>query len=293
MKTFEETLRDSKKVIKTTIQETVVQDIDFDALLKDHKNDEGLVIFGAGGDLQKWIDGIVEMWQGEDIFKGTPDEAFTHAYKIQKNDSTSLVLIFNPAAKFTMGKMAMWRLRFGNASWLSDYFVNYNPHSSDDSIEDEEEDNEDDMEESLKRIVEAKDVTIYKALIQILGDYSKSYGMTGVARLFQKAVDNGVKILPKDKAALDIIQSIVMVDSSSGAVQQLLNTRFSTLPIHVCPIAKVGRAKETAFWNSNGKFGDKVLDLINFDGKAAGYWSDVRGNKVSLVDKNIDPDIAG
>jgi len=144
-----------------------------------------------------------------------------------------------------------------------------------------------------KMIIEARDVTVYKALIQVLGDYSKSYGMTGVSRLFQKAVDNGVKILPKDKDALTIIINTIMVGSSSEAVQKLINTRFTTLPMNTRPITKVGRAKEVAFWNSNGKVGDKVLDLINFDGKASGYWSDVQGNKVSLIDKNLESDSAG
>jgi len=38
---------------------------------------------------------------------------------------TDLVLMFNNGDALNVGKLAMWRLRYGDASWVSDYIVNY------------------------------------------------------------------------------------------------------------------------------------------------------------------------
>jgi hypothetical protein len=34
-------------------------------------------------------------------------------------------MLFNKNGKHNIGKMAMWRLRFGDCSWVSDYIINY------------------------------------------------------------------------------------------------------------------------------------------------------------------------
>ena len=143
----------------------------------------------------------------------------------------------------------------------------------------------------MKEITEAKDVTIYKALLRVLGDYTTKAPMTGVDKLFQKAVDNGIKILPKDSKALEILSNVLCSDTTtSGVVQKLLNTRFSSLSIDIRPISKSGRKKEVAFWDNGNRICDKVVDLINFDGKAKGNWCDVDGTKVSLIDTDFSGD---
>jgi len=136
----------------------------------------------------------------------------------------------------------------------------------------------------IKEITEAKDVSLYKKLIAILGDYGHRFPSTGVDGMFQNAVENGIKIMPKDKHALKILKWILDDESIPATVQKFLNTRFSALPIEIRPLIKNGRKKEVAFWDSNGKVGDKILDLINFEGSGKGTWVDARGDKTPLID---------
>jgi len=136
----------------------------------------------------------------------------------------------------------------------------------------------------MKSVIEAKDVTIYKKLLRVLGDYSHRFPATGVDRLFQSAVDNGIKIMPKDKLALRIIKTILDYESTPAAVQKLLNTRFTTLPAELQPKTKNGRRKEVAFWMVNDRVGDKVVDLINFEGSGKGYWTSISGERVEIID---------
>ena len=145
------------------------------------------------------------------------------------------------------------------------------------------------MMKSMKSavVLEAKDVGTYKKLIQALGDFSKSQAFTGVDKLFKKAIDDGKKILPKDKQALAILDHLLQGDStSSSKVQQVLNTRFDTLPIEVRPIIKSGDNKEVAFWMVADRMSDKVQDLINFSGEGKGKWVDKNGEKATLVVKD-------
>lgn len=93
-----------------------------------HGEDLGLVILGAGEPLQQWVDGISELLVKEGIVKGTP--VFSKAMKLTGNvmgdeGRTDLVLIFNTDAKINIGTLAIWRLRFGNASWIDDFIANY------------------------------------------------------------------------------------------------------------------------------------------------------------------------
>lgn len=88
-----------------------------------------MIVLGAGGELQDWVNGIAEMLQKEKIVKEQID-TFSSAAVITGNILGSegrrdLLLTFNPAAEVEVGKLAMWRLRFGDISWLEDYTVNY------------------------------------------------------------------------------------------------------------------------------------------------------------------------
>jgi hypothetical protein len=130
------------------------KDVSFDQLVRLHANKrEGIVCLGAGGDLNHWIDGITEMLNDEGItvgdmdiatlhddpevqkkLRGTrtekkifaPNEIFSGMYKLTTSGGRiDLVLFFKPGGPLHMGKMAMWRLRFGECSWISDYLQNY------------------------------------------------------------------------------------------------------------------------------------------------------------------------
>jgi len=98
-----------------------VKDITFDDLLN---LPDGLVLLGTGGDLQQWIDGVVGVWNEEGLVEGPPEEVISNVYKLTTTGGRiDLVLIFKKG--FDINKLAMWRLGFGDASWVSDYKDNY------------------------------------------------------------------------------------------------------------------------------------------------------------------------
>ena len=137
----------------------------------------------------------------------------------------------------------------------------------------------------MKRIIESVDVEIYKKLLRTLGDYSLRAPATGVDRLFDTVIEQGKKILPKDKNALAILDYI-FTNSVPTAVQKLLNLRFSDLPkVEFRPVIKVGKKHETAWWSRNTSISDKVKDLIDWKGSGkAGRWTDIDGETVTLLD---------
>ena len=102
------------------------QETDFVRIEPELKRSEGLVFLGAGGDINHWITGVTNELEKSDIVTGTLDQIWQKAYKITTTGGRhDLILIFNPQAKFDMGKLAMWRLHFGDTSWISDYIKNY------------------------------------------------------------------------------------------------------------------------------------------------------------------------
>ena len=93
------------------------------------KGKEGIVIIGAGGDLQQWLEGVTDMLNKEKIVKGTAEEIWDNPTELKSTGGrTDLLLYFKKGVDFNMSKMAMWRLRFGNCSWISDFLVNYEEH---------------------------------------------------------------------------------------------------------------------------------------------------------------------
>ena len=98
---------------------------DFKELMTKSKS-EGIVLLGVGGDLNEWINGVTDMLNQEDISKGEVKELFRGLYILKTTGSRiDLAMVFNPKGKHDIGKLAMWRLRFGDCSWISDYLVNY------------------------------------------------------------------------------------------------------------------------------------------------------------------------
>lgn len=137
---------------------------------------------------------------------------------------------------------------------------------------------------TIQILKEAKNLNQYKKLIRTLGDYYDAF--PGISNKYlDQALEHGVKIMPKDKYALAVIDSIISsCDSVPAKVQSLLNVRFAELPKEIRPMYKDGRRTVVAFWSRGNKVYDRVLDLIGFaDGKAEGFWSDMEGNRVKLV----------
>ena len=89
---------------------------------------EGIVLMGAGGSLDEWITGVTDILKEKDIVTtGDPQDSFMGAYELTTTGGrTDLALVFsNKKKQIKIGKLAQWRLKFGDTSWISDYVVNY------------------------------------------------------------------------------------------------------------------------------------------------------------------------
>jgi hypothetical protein len=140
------------------------------------------------------------------------------------------------------------------------------------------------VKQMRKDILEAKDVCVYKKLLNTFGDYCDKNPATGVDHLFELLVEKGKKILPSDKRAMDILCHLLADDTSSSCVQNILNTRFRDLPAQLKPVTKSGKRHELAFWCVDKQVFDQTRKLLNFEGKGKGFWSDADCKKVTLLD---------
>lgn len=141
----------------------------------------------------------------------------------------------------------------------------------------------------MKKILEAKDLNVYKKLLRILGTYAKDAPAQGIDSLFNTVAGLGKKILPKDKIALAILDELLDEDNPADTVQKLMNMRFCNLPVGYRPLVKAGRRYRIAYWNRGDHTSDRVKDLIDWDdtGKA-GRWSGIDGVPVKLIDMSKD-----
>jgi len=140
------------------------------------------------------------------------------------------------------------------------------------------------MNTILKKIQEAKDVSLYQKLLKVLGEYSSSVPCTGVDNLFDTVASQGKKVLPKDKKALEILDWVLSGGSTARVVHKLLNLRFSDLPIECRPITKNGRKHLIAHFGRDGKISDRVKDIVDWENTGkAGRWVDIDGEAVSLL----------
>jgi len=136
---------------------------------------------------------------------------------------------------------------------------------------------------------EAKDLSVYKKLINVLGDYTDRYPGTGVERLFRNAIDLGMKVMPSDKNAIAVLDSVLSNGSGPQRVQNLLNMRFADLPLVIKPTYKLGNRKEVAFWLSNEQIYDRVISLLNQSKSGGkGKWCDIDGKGVDIIDTNTN-----
>lgn len=100
-----------------------INETNFFTLVEISRNQEGLVLLGTGGDLQEWIDGVSELLKEAGI--ASPEFEVTEAHKVTTSGSRDDLLLLFDWAAVDMGKLAIWRLSFGDCSWLSDYVRNY------------------------------------------------------------------------------------------------------------------------------------------------------------------------
>ena len=117
----------------------------------------------------------------------------------------------------------------------------------------------------LELLKEAKGLNVYKKLLKVMGEYTDKFPATGVSKMLKQAIETGMKILPKDKRALDILNTVLYTDDSvPAAITRLLNLRFADIEIgDGRPIYKNGKVKEVAFWSRGGKVYDKILSFFD------------------------------
>jgi hypothetical protein len=120
-------------------------------------------------------------------------------------------------------------------------------------------------------------------MLKAFADFTENYPASGQMPMYTKLLDVGIKCLPKDKKALEILE-FVMSANSSKVVQDLQNTHFADLPIMCRPLYQAGTAKMVALWKKDDKTYDRVIDLINLDGDGKGGWSDEKGEAVKIID---------
>jgi len=104
-----------------------IKDIKFSDFEKQVKDSQGIVLLGAGGDLNDWINGVSEELEKQQVVDTSdPSKLWSQYYKlVTTGGRIDLALTFNSSYPLNIGKMAMWRLQFGHCSWISDYLVNY------------------------------------------------------------------------------------------------------------------------------------------------------------------------
>lgn len=101
--------------------------IDFNDFKEETKLKEGIVIMGAGGNIEEWITGITNLLKNENIVNKEilEEELFTERFLLKTSGGRRDLALVTDFNKVNMGMFAMWRLKFGSCSWISDYKENY------------------------------------------------------------------------------------------------------------------------------------------------------------------------
>lgn len=121
-----------------------MEKISFQDFIKETTGQEGIVLIGCGGELSEWTDGVTKLLLDEEIIT---TNGFSKIFILETTGGRiDIAMVLNPLSKVNIGKMAIWRLGFGDCSWISDYKSNYaDQHGFISSVEDlEGEDGQDD-----------------------------------------------------------------------------------------------------------------------------------------------------
>ena len=142
----------------------------------------------------------------------------------------------------------------------------------------------------LKQLNEAKDLDLFKKIVSAFAAFIEQQPGTGMGKIYKQLLNAGLKCMPKDARALDIISSL-MTDNTPKSVQDLVNTNFASLPITVRPLYRHKQSKLVAFWSKSGQLYSKVFDLLDLNGAgSAGFWADEQGKKIDLLELDTKED---
>jgi hypothetical protein len=138
----------------------------------------------------------------------------------------------------------------------------------------------------LQKLSENAGLDLYKKLLLTVSDFCDTYPGTGVGKIYNQVLAGGIKIMPKDKKALEIIKHVVSNSSGPRAMQDLLNKTFLDLPLNLRPLYKDKNSKVVAFWLKGDQLCSKVIDLLNLEDQGGGKWSDEQRKSVDLINFN-------
>ena len=129
-----------------------------------------------------------------------------------------------------------------------------------------------------------KDLTTFEKLLKAFADYSDAFPATGVDNIVSFLLKEKTKVMPKDKLALEVLEyAATSKDNPSGIVQQVLNLRFSDLPVECRPMYEYESGeKKVACWKVGDKVSDRVVSLLNIgqEGSVVGWVCCCTGEKV-------------
>jgi hypothetical protein len=135
----------------------------------------------------------------------------------------------------------------------------------------------------MSLLTEAKDLNVYKKMLELFSEFLDAQPGTGMGKIYRDLLEAGLKCVPKDKRAQEILASL-LTDNVPKSIQDLLNTNFCELPITLRPLYKSGNSKLVGFWKKGEKIYSKVFDMLDLAGEGKGSWCCEKGEKIDLLD---------
>lgn len=105
-----------------------IQNMSFRTFRKHMVREEGLVFLGCGGDLTEWVDGVFDQLKEDGVIikKANFSDVFEEAIKLTTTGGRiDLAFVFVDGLLINLPKLAIWRIRWGDCCWASDYLENY------------------------------------------------------------------------------------------------------------------------------------------------------------------------
>lgn len=135
-----------------------------------------------------------------------------------------------------------------------------------------------------------KDLEIYKSLVNLFTEYVSVFSTSRAEKVLDYLINSGLKVIPDDSLAQEIL--LYMLNSKNSVpikVLELLNLKFSDLPLNLRPRYQEGFEVKNAFWKVGNDISDSVFSLITIvdENSCQRFWCDSNGNKVELLNNSI------
>lgn len=188
---------------------------------------EGLVFYGCGGDLREWVNGLGGVMETAGVVAAPALERFDVASicSVQTTGGrTDLVMPFGEGEGIDIGRMAMWRLAFGDCSWMSDYVVNYRSQHGEAELEGDElgfDDDADELEDDEYEVGEDSEARYPQVRVRLVGADGNAFAVIG--RVTQ-ALRDGLKEAGMEHRAIMSEVSAFQKEATSGDYDHLLAT---------------------------------------------------------------------